>query len=113
MHPGTVRQTQWLDPFNGDRRCHPWLREQDMPKKWVIFTFSVKCKSREFIQKLKKHYCALFWRVRVYRVAKKKQFCKTYGPLCAKLYNLTVRSIQYKHVHTRHCKHLSFLIFEP
>ena len=28
----TVRQTQWPDPFNGDRRCDRWLREEDMLK---------------------------------------------------------------------------------
>ena len=28
MHPGTVRQTQWRDPFNRDRRCDRWLREE-------------------------------------------------------------------------------------
>ena len=39
MHPGTVRQTQWLDPFNRDRRCDRRLREEDMLKRWVIFTF--------------------------------------------------------------------------
>ena len=32
MQPGTVRQTQWLDPFNGDRRCDRWSREEDMLK---------------------------------------------------------------------------------
>ena len=32
MHPGTVRQTQSLDPFNRDRRCDRWLREEDMLK---------------------------------------------------------------------------------
>ena len=32
MHPGTVRQTQWLDPFNRDRRHDCWLREEDMLK---------------------------------------------------------------------------------
>ena len=37
--PGTVRQTQWLDPFNRDRRCDRWVREEDMLKRWVIFTF--------------------------------------------------------------------------
>ena len=27
MHPGTVRQIQWLDPFNRDRRRdYRWLR---------------------------------------------------------------------------------------
>ena len=26
MHPGTVRQTQSLDPFNRDGRCDRWLR---------------------------------------------------------------------------------------
>ena len=41
MYPGTVRQTQWLDPFNRDRRCDRWLREEDMLKRWVIFTFYV------------------------------------------------------------------------
>ena len=35
MHPGTVRQTRWLDPFNRDRRCDRWLREEDMLKRWV------------------------------------------------------------------------------
>ena len=35
MHPGTVRQTQWLDPF----KVHRWLREEDMLKRWVIFSF--------------------------------------------------------------------------
>ncbi|CAH3192066.1 unnamed protein product [Porites evermanni] len=34
MYPGTVRQTQWLDPFNRDRRCdRRWLREEDMLKR--------------------------------------------------------------------------------
>ena len=37
MHHGTVGQTQWLDPFNRDRRCDRWLREEDMLKRWVIF----------------------------------------------------------------------------
>ena len=37
MHPGTVR----LDPFNRDRRCDRWLREEDMLKRWVIFFFYV------------------------------------------------------------------------
>ena len=41
MHPGTVRQTQWLDPFNRDKRCDRWLREEAMLKRWVIFTFFV------------------------------------------------------------------------
>ena len=42
MYPGTVRQTQWLDPFNRDRRCdRRWLREEDMLKRWVMFTFYV------------------------------------------------------------------------
>ena len=44
-----VRQRQWLDPFNRDRRWDRWLREEDMLKRWVIFTFYVYCKSREFI----------------------------------------------------------------
>ena len=32
MHPGSVRQTQSLDPFNRDRRCDRLLREEDMLK---------------------------------------------------------------------------------
>ena len=48
MHPGTVRKTQWLDPFNRDRRCDCWLREEDMPqKRWVISTFYVYSASHE------------------------------------------------------------------
>ena len=39
MYPGTVRQTQWLDPFSRDRRCDCWFREDDMLKRWVIFHF--------------------------------------------------------------------------
>ena len=39
MYPGTVRQTWWLDPFNRDWRCDCWLQEEDMLKRWVIFTF--------------------------------------------------------------------------
>ena len=81
MHPGTVRQTQWLDPFNQGQRCHRWLREEDMLKRWVIFTFFVQYKSREFIQQLNKHYWALFWRISVCRGVRKKQFSRTYaGP---------------------------------
>ena len=38
MYPGTVRQTQWLDPFNRGRR---WLREEDTLEKWAMFTFYV------------------------------------------------------------------------
>ena len=131
MYPGTVRQTQWLDPFNGDRRCDRCLREEKNAKKVGNFHFLCLYKSREFIQRVKKHYCALFWRVTVYRVARKKKFCKTYSlrhsrfqsrhatacgkercvttlktavqqtikrmdllTFCAKLYNLTVRSVQ-------------------
>ena len=41
MYPGTVRQTQWLDTFNRDRRCDQQLREEDMLKRWVMFTFYV------------------------------------------------------------------------
>ena len=41
MHPASVRQTQWLNPFNRDRRWDHWLREEDMLKRWVIFTFYV------------------------------------------------------------------------
>ena len=77
------QQTQWLDPFNRDRRCDPQFRKEDILKRWVNFTFCVQCKSREFIQQLKKHYWAFFWRVSVYRGVRKKQFRKTYGPfLC-------------------------------
>ena len=41
MYPVTVKQTQWLDPFNRDRRCDRWLREEDMLKGWVLFTFYI------------------------------------------------------------------------
>ena len=41
MYPGTVRQTQWLDPFSRDRRCDRWFREDDMLKRLVIFTFYI------------------------------------------------------------------------
>ena len=44
MHPETVKQTQWLDPFNRDRRCDHWLREEDKlknRKRRIIFTFYV------------------------------------------------------------------------
>ena len=45
MHPGSVRQTQSLDPFNRDGRCYRWLREgrhaKKTVKRWVIFTFYV------------------------------------------------------------------------
>ena len=44
MHPGTVRQTQWLEPLARvarDRRCDRWLREEHVPKRRVIFTFYV------------------------------------------------------------------------
>ena len=47
MHPGTVRQTQWLDPSNRDRRCDRWLREKDMSKRWVIFTFYMSSAGHE------------------------------------------------------------------
>ena len=39
MHPETVRQTQWLDPFNRDRRCDRWLREEDRLERCVISLF--------------------------------------------------------------------------
>ena len=41
MHPRTVRQTQWLDPFNRDPRCAcvRWLREEDMLKQEGNFHF--------------------------------------------------------------------------
>ena len=32
MYPWTVRQTQWLDPFNRDQPCGHWLWEEDMLK---------------------------------------------------------------------------------
>ena len=32
MHPGTIRQTQWLDLFDRDQPCDHWLREEDMLK---------------------------------------------------------------------------------
>ena len=41
MHPGTVRLRQWLDPFYQDRHCDRWLREEDMLKRWVIFTLYI------------------------------------------------------------------------
>ena len=45
MYPGTVREAQWLDPFNRDQRCDRWLRERRHAKKVgtkvVIFTFYV------------------------------------------------------------------------
>ena len=41
MYPRTVRQTQWLDLFNPDRRRDRWLPEEDMLKRWEIFTFYV------------------------------------------------------------------------
>ena len=59
MHSGNVRQTQWLDPFNRDRRCDRWLQEEDMLKWWIIFK--------------KKHYWALFWRISVYRGVSKEE----------------------------------------
>ena len=43
IHPRTVRQTQWLDPFNRDRRCDRQFREEDILKRWVnssLFMFS-------------------------------------------------------------------------
>ena len=47
VHPGTVRQTQWLDPFNQDRRRDRWLREEDMLKRWVNLNFSCLSASQE------------------------------------------------------------------
>ena len=45
MYPGTVREAQWLDPFNRDQRCDRWLREGRHAKKVgtkvVMFTFYV------------------------------------------------------------------------
>ena len=72
-----------FDLFNRERRCDRWLRE-DMLKRWVIFTFFVLIVLVPRIYNSSwRNTIGLFWRVSVYRGARKKQFCETYGPfLC-------------------------------
>ena len=105
MHPGTVRQTQWLDPFNGDQRCDRWSREEDMLKNSKkVSNFQFLCLvqvTRIYIIFI---YWALFWWLRVHRVARKQQFCKTYGPfLCWISMNCTTWLFDLnEHVHICH-----------
>ena len=96
MYPGTVRQTQWLDPFNRDRRCDRWSREEDMLKRWVMFTVYT-C-----LVQVTKVYIAVEETLLGFVLASKRvPRCKEEAVLykrmdlfCAKLYNLTVRSVQ-------------------
>ena len=84
MYPGAVRQTQWLDPFNRDRRCDHWLREEYMLKKVTRIYRAVEETLLGFVLASK----------RVPRCKEEAVLYKRMDRFCAKLYNLTVRSVQ-------------------
>ena len=84
MYPGTVRQTEWLDPFNRDRRCDRWLREEYMLKKVTRIYRAVEETLLGFVLASK----------RVPSCKEEAVLYKRMNRFCAKLYNSTVRSVQ-------------------
>ena len=93
--PGTVRQTQWLDLFNRDPRCDRWLREEDMLERWVIFTFLCLVQvTRIYIAVEETLLGFVLASKRVPRCKEEAVLYKRMDRFCAKLYNLTVRSVQ-------------------
>ena len=98
MHPGTVRQTQWLDPFNGDRRCDRWSREEDMLKNSKkVGNFQFLCLvqvTRIYIEVEETLLSFVLGSKRVPRCKEEAVLYKRMDRFCAKLYNLTVRSVQ-------------------
>ena len=95
MYPGTVRQTQWLDPFNRDRRCdRRWLREEDMLKRWVMFTLCLVQVTRIYMAVEETLLAFVLASKGVPRCKEEVVLYKRMDRFCAKLYNLTVRSVQ-------------------
>ena len=77
MHPGTVRQTQWFDSFNRDRRC-------DRPGKKVgDFHFLCLVQVARIYVAVEETPLGFVLASKRVPSARKKQFFKTYGPfLC-------------------------------
>ena len=93
MYPGTVRQTQWPNPFNRDRRCDRWLREEDMKVGNVHFLCLVQV-TRIYIAVEETLLGFVLASKRVPRCKEEALLCKRMDCFCAKLYNLTVRFVQ-------------------
>ena len=82
--------------FNRDRRCdRRWLREEDMLKRWVMFTFLCLVQvTRIYIAVEESLLSFVLASKRVPRCKEEAVLYKRVDRFCAKLYNLTVQSVQ-------------------